>query len=83
MISTLCNHLENRESDISRWIEHSDLVALTAAIKLEEAAQKYKAVCASRDEARHYIEEDKLVLVEIQQQVSSLRTSFARQRMGY
>ena len=82
MISTLCNHLKNRESDISRWIEHSDLVALTAAIKLEESVQKYKAVCASRDEARHYIEEDKLVLVEIQQQVCSLQHEFREAKDG-
>ena len=73
MITTLCNHLTNREAEINNWIEFADKVALSAAVKLEESLQEYQAVCASRDESRSETKEARLALSKIQQQLQIVK----------
>ena len=80
MITTLCNHLTNRETEISNWIEFADKVALSAAIKLEESMQEYQVVCASRDESRSETKEARVALSKIQQQVQTLKDEVSKVR---
>lgn len=56
MITTLCNHLSNREDEISQWIQFADSVVVKAAQKLsrlmlENAADKtaIEDYCTSRN----------------------------------
>jgi len=69
MITTLCNHLTNREAEINNWIEFADKVALSAAVKLEESMQECQTVCASRDESRRETKDARLAMSMIQQQI--------------
>jgi len=73
MITTLCNHLTNREAEINNWIEFADKVALSAAVKLDESMQEYQAVCASRDESRSETREARVALSKIQQEVKTVK----------
>lgn len=51
MVSTLCNHLANRELDIERWIEFADKIALTSAEKIDQTMHEHQAICCSKDDA--------------------------------
>jgi len=73
MITTLCNHLTNREAEINNWIEFADKVALSAAVKLEESMQEYQVVCASRDESRSETKDARVALGKIQQEVQTVK----------
>ena len=73
MITTLCNHLTNREAEINNWIEFADKVALSAAVKLEESMQEYQVVCVSRDESRKETKDARLALCMIQQEVQTVK----------
>ena len=80
MITTLCNHLTNREAEINNWIEFADKVALSAAIKLEESMQEYQVICALRDESRRESKEARLALSKIQQQVQTVKDEVKKVR---
>ena len=73
MITTLCNHLTNREAEINNWIEFADKVALSAAVKLEESMQEYQVVYASRDESRRETKDARVALSKIQQEVQTVK----------
>jgi len=73
MVTTLCNHLTNRETEINNWIEFADKVALSAAVKLDESMQEYQVVCASRDESRKETKDARLALSQIQQEVQTVK----------
>jgi len=73
MITTLCNHLTNREAEINNWIEFADKVVLSAAVKLDESMQEYQVVCVSRDESRKETKDARVALSKIQQQVQTVK----------
>ena len=73
MITTLCNHLTNREAEINNWIEFADKVALSAAVKLEESMQEYQVVYASRDESRKETKDARVALGKIEQQIQTVK----------
>lgn len=51
VVSTLCNHLANRELDIERWVEFADEIALTSAEKFDQIMHEHQTICCSKDDA--------------------------------
>ena len=77
MVKTLCNHLSNREDEISVWTEFADTVAKSAASKLQESLEKINRACISRDEARESAKACHLTLENIRELYISMKRAHA------
>ena len=73
MITTLCNHLSNREKEINTWTQFSDVIAMTAACKLRESLTNFQQACASRDNARESVKACKMALHRIRGEIASMK----------
>ena len=73
MVRTLCNHLSNREQEITIWTEFADTVASTTAGKIQESLGKIHEACVSRDDARESTRTCRMALQSIRTQYASMR----------
>ena len=76
MVTTLCNHLTNREDEINRWIEFADRTALAATEKLERSMMEYNAVCESKGVAERAVHDAREALIDIHKEVLMLKQEF-------
>ena len=80
MVTTLCNHLSNREEEINTWVEFADKVAITAADKLEHSMQEYQVICESKNEAQKTMNNAQRAMLNVREEVALLKKELENAR---
>lgn len=77
MVSTLCNHLANRQREIEIWVEFADKIALTSAEKFAQTMHQHQAICCSKDDALNAAHSS---MVRISKEVINIRKEICKTR---